>query len=78
MPFVMKNLRKEMLVVSIFDSLGKEGSGCPGHGAGKLSVASRHLTRDGQSCTGEQGLSLCPMMAKRLSHHPSAVPSGLK
>lgn len=78
MPFAMKKLRKEMLVVPICNSLGKEGRCCAGHGAGKLSAASRHPAWDGQSCTGEQGLLLSLMAAKRLSHHPSAVPSGLK
>lgn len=78
MPFATKKLRKERLVVPIFNSLGKEGRGGAWHGAGKLSAASQHLAQDRQSCTGEQGLSLSPMVAKRLSCHPSAVPSGLK
>lgn len=74
----MKKLKKEMLVVPICHSLGKEGKRCAGHGAGKLSAASWHLAWDGQSCMGEQGLSLSPMVAKSLSRHASAVPSGLK
>lgn len=77
-PKLFYGSKKEKLMVPIFNSLGKEGRGYTGHGAGKLSAASQDLACDGQSCTGEQGLLLSPMVAKRVSCHPSAVPRGLK
>lgn len=77
-PKVFYDSKKEKLMVPIFNSLGKERRGYAGHGARKLSAASQDLAWDGQSCTGEQGLLLSPMLAKRVSCHLRAVPRGLK